>query len=119
MNFDSAIQSHASWKMKLTNYLSSPDGSIQADELEKDDQCELGKWIQSESANLGGESTFQELKQLHSAFHKVAAGLVRRADAGENVSAEVALGGESEYSQQSMRIVSLILEMSHKIPERA
>lgn len=111
MNFDDAIKAHASWKMKLTNYISSPDRSLKADVVGKDDQCDLGRWIASDSKHHQGRPEFRELKEAHACFHKAAADVIRRADAGENVSGEVVLGGSSQYAQCSSKVTSLLMAL--------
>jgi len=42
MNFDDAIKIHTMWKMKLDQYLSKPDKSLGAADVETDCKCQLG-----------------------------------------------------------------------------
>src|SRR6266704_4374696 len=101
MNFDEAVVAHSAWKRKLTAYLAKPDKSIDPARLEKDNNCELGKWIESQQAVYASNKTFGELRKKHADFHRAAADVVRRADAGQSVSAEVTLGGKSVYANCS------------------
>ncbi len=114
MNFDDASMAHFEWKAKLRTYLGRPDGSLKAASIEPDNQCALGKWIQAEGAKHIGDPVFGELRQAHATFHQSAAALVRRADAGEKVNAEVALGARSPFNELSERVVALIAEMKKK-----
>lgn len=111
MNLDDAIVAHSAWKQKLALYIAKPDKSIDVAKLEKDDQCELGKWILTEAANYASEPAFQQLQKEHASFHKAAAAVVRRADSGEKVGQEVALGGKSAYAEASSKVVSAIVSM--------
>lgn len=111
MNFDEAVVAHSAWKRKLGAYLQKPDKSIDAVKLAKDDQCELGKWIQADRGKYASNPAFVELKKEHANFHRAAADVVRRADAGEKVSGELALGGSSAYAGCSTKVVTAILQL--------
>ena len=112
MNFDEAIAAHSAWKQKLAIYLTKPDKSIDAEKLALDNQCELGKWIHSQSGLAG--AAFQELKKDHANFHKAASDVVKRADAGQKVTEEVALGAASPYAACSSRVVSALMRMKRE-----
>ena len=116
MNFDDAIKAHASWKQKLANYLVKPDGSIDVATLATDNRCTLGQWIHQEAAKYVSDGLFAELRREHADFHRAAADLVRRADAGERVSQEAALGAKSFYGKCSSRVVQLIMDMRRRTP---
>jgi hypothetical protein len=111
MNFDEAITVHSSWKMKLSRYLTKPDGSLDPDDVGVDNKCDLGKWIGGEGAKYSKLAQFGVLQQQHSRFHKAAAQVVRRADSGENMTAEVALGAKSEFAKTSSTVVQAIMAM--------
>jgi hypothetical protein len=111
MDLDQAIAVHSGWKQKLSAYLRNPDKSIDVAKLAKDDQCELGQWIKTESARYASDSAFQTLKKEHSKFHCAAADLVRRADAGQNTSEEVSLGSKSAYANSSPVVVYAITQL--------
>jgi hypothetical protein len=113
MNFDEAIAAHAAWKQKLAVYLAKPDKSIDVAKLEKDDQCELGQWIVAGTAHFASEPAFLELRRKHAEFHHVAAAVVRRADAGEKVSEEVALGAKSAYADCSSDVILALINFEH------
>lgn len=111
MNFKDAITAHALWKMKLTNYIKKPDGSLKPSEIEPDNRCELGKWLHGEGKKHSASAEYKQLVEIHAKFHKAAANIVRRADAGENVSEDVALGAKSEYAHISGEITKLLMNM--------
>ena len=111
MNFNDAITAHSAWKRRLTAYLQKPDKSIDPVQLAKDDQCELGQWIHAELSKHASDPRYSELKKEHANFHRAAADVVRRANAGQAVSAETVLGAKSEYGNCSSRVVQAIMQM--------
>lgn len=114
MNFDEAIKAHASWKIKLQAYLNKPDGSLKPLEIQVDNKCDLGKWIYGEGAKHSALPEFSVLKTEHAKFHKAAAAVVTKADHGQNVSEEVALGSKSDFGNASSSVVSAIMKMKAK-----
>ena len=115
MNFDDAVKAHTAWKMKLSGYLNKPDGSLKAAEVECDNRCDLGKWIYGEGVKYNAQPDFTTLKTEHTKFHKCAAAVVRKADSGQKVTEEVALGGASEFSKASSAVVGAIMKMKLKV----
>lgn len=115
MNFDDAIRAHAAWKMRLSNYIRNPDGTLNPAEVAPDNQCSLGQWIYENLTQYGTMSEFNELKTIHANFHRCAADIVERADKGENLSDEVALGTNSQYASLSADVVSHIMALKKKV----
>lgn len=114
MNFDDAIKAHSAWKFKLQSYIQKPDGSLKPDSIALDNQCDLGKWIYGDGKSFSNLPDYEALRSEHAKFHKCASGIVRRADSGENVGDEIALGANSEFAKISGKVVSLIMEMKIK-----
>ena len=115
MDFDGAIKAHAAWKMKLTQYLQKPDGSLQPDAVAFDDRCELGKWIHGEAAaKHWNDPDYQTLRQAHAAFHEAAADVVRKAGAKQSVAEDTALGADSPYDRASKAVTIALLRMRDK-----
>lgn len=117
MDFDSAIAAHGEWKHKLAKYLQKPDRSLDPGKVGRDDACPLGQWIHGEAGKRF--ATLPELTVLraeHARFHREAASIVKRADAGENVSGLVALGGTSPFALASSSVVQAILQMKKSVP---
>jgi hypothetical protein len=111
MNFDEAIKAHSAWKTKLSGYLSKPDGSLQPNEVQSDSHCPLGQWIHGEGLKLASEPAFGALKTEHAAFHKATAEVVRKANAGQAVGQETALGAHSDFARASQAVVKAIMAM--------
>ena len=117
MNIDEAIKAHSDWKMKLQRYLANPDGSINVDNLSQDNKCPLGEWMHLLTNDHSAKS-FPELELLineHKKFHKAAADIVRRKDKGEDIKADISLGGTSDFANASMNVVSLLMKLKRHV----
>ena len=114
MNFDDAIKAHGAWKMKLSTYLRKPDGSLKASEVAPDNKCALGQWIHGEGAKHSALPEFATLKSEHARFHKAAAEVVKKADAGQSTSEDTALGSSSDFAKASSSVVSAIMGIKRK-----
>ena len=115
MNFDDAIKAHSDWKMKLSIYLNKPDGSLKAADAEVDNKCALGQWIYGEGTKYHSAPEYSVLKTEHAKFHKCAGAVIRKADSGQKVAEEVAIGGKSEFATASSAVVSAIFKMKTKV----
>jgi hypothetical protein len=112
MDFDEALKAHVAWKMSLSAYVRDPDGSLRLTTVTDETACDLGKWILGEAATLyGQDGAYAELKASHTAFHRAAAQLVRKAHAGEDVFQETLLGSGSDYALSSSEVVRHLIGM--------
>lgn len=111
MNFDDAVVAHSDWKRKLNSYMQKPDQSLKAAEVGAIDHCVLGKWIKGEGKAYSKSSELAKLAEEHTRFHKAAAEIISKADKGQNMSADVALGASSEFGKASTAVVLAIMEM--------
>ena len=114
MNFDEAIAAHSQWKMKLSAYLSHPDGSIDAATAGQDNKCPLGNWIAGEGTKYSALPEYAKLKSEHTRFHKAVSDVIRKAASGQKVGEETALGAHSEFGTASNAVVSAIMTMKGK-----
>ncbi len=114
MDFDSAIKAHTSWKMKLSGYIAKPDGSIRQAELADHRGCELGKWLHGGGTKFAALPEYATLKNEHARFHLAAGDVVRKADAGQRVSEQIALGSNSPYASASEAVVRALMAMKLK-----
>lgn len=115
MDFDGAIRAHAEWKLKLSVYISSPDKSLDVNTVARDDVCPLGQWIKEETHARAGDSSYLALRDNHAAFHKAAAEVIRHADSGQDVHAEIALGAGSPYAKASQAVVASCMTMKRQL----
>lgn len=115
MDFDHAIAAHSKWKATLTEYLKKPDRSLNAAQVSLDNVCELGKWIAGEGRQYATLPEFAKVKDDHARFHKVAAQVVERANAGERLVEETALGARSDFASASSAVVRSIVALKSKV----
>jgi hypothetical protein len=111
MDFDQAIAAHSAWKAKLKTYFKNPDHSLKTAELEVDNKCALGQWIHGEGVRFSSSVAYGTLKKEHARFHKAAGALVRKADSGQPVAEELALGAASEFSKATQAVVNAIVDI--------
>jgi hypothetical protein len=71
-----------------------------------DTQCELGQWLQRREEAYGHLSAFQELKQIHSRFHRRAAYCLQLAAAGRRGEAIAETDERGELRRLSRLLVS-------------
>jgi methyl-accepting chemotaxis protein len=115
MDFDEAIKAHSAWKQKLAAYLKKPDASLNPAEVQADERCKLGKWIYGDGAAHSGAAEFAKVKSDHMAFHRAAAAVVRKADSGQSVSEDTALGGTSDFAAASSAVVFGLMQLRSKV----
>jgi methyl-accepting chemotaxis protein len=115
MDFEQAIAAHSAWKTRLSKYLLHPDNSLQPDDLNEHNGCELGKWICGEGQKFAHISEFATVKAHHARFHKIAAEIVRRANAGEKVSQEVVIGAKGEFGSAAAAVVLSLMALRPKV----
>lgn len=77
IRFDVAIQDHISWVNKFERYSLNPNGSIKDEDVCRDDQCNLGRWIYKVENDFSTNLQFQKLKVRHKTFHELASELVK------------------------------------------
>jgi hypothetical protein len=112
--FYTAVEAHIKWKLRLQKHL---DGTSQEkldpEVICKDDQCVLGKWIYSEGKKYQELPAYEELRMTHADFHKCAANVVRKTDAGAKGEAESLF--RNDYMLLSKNITRMLVGMNAKL----
>jgi hypothetical protein len=111
MNLNDALTAHRAWKTKLNTYIAKPDGSLKPADVEPDNRCELGKWIHGDGSAHRALPEFSTLTTTHAVFHKAAADVIRRANTGKDLTAEVEIGASSDFGNASSAVVLAIYKM--------
>jgi methyl-accepting chemotaxis protein len=114
MNFDEAIQVHAAWKVVLSTYLRSIDGTLKAAEARVDNRCALGRWLYGEGKKYSSMAEYQILIAEHARFHRAAGEVVDSANSGQELNADRILHSESEYGIASRNVVKAIMDLKRK-----
>jgi hypothetical protein len=114
-DFAAWIDAHRNWRIRLKDYVGgSSKEKLDASVIEKDNACQLGKWIYEARPGMGGEEEFQELVTLHAQFHKTAAGIVRASDAGKKADAAKMLEAASDFQRMSNKVIAAIQKVAAK-----
>ena len=116
MDFSSAIQAHANWRLRLFGYckgVSKEQLDVRA--IEKDNVCELGKWLYGEGKRFRSESVFPKLVEAHAAFHKAAAAIAELVHRGQQATAQQRLeASDSEFVVRSREVVKYLVSLRDK-----
>jgi methyl-accepting chemotaxis protein len=110
MDFDHCIEAHVRWKSRLATYLKRPDHSLDPAATAQDSSCDLGKWLHADGRRFAGSPDYARLVAEHGRFHRAAGDVIRRADSGQQVGEDVALGGHSEFAQASSAVVAALMQ---------
>ncbi|MBX9935974.1 MAG: CZB domain-containing protein, partial [Burkholderiaceae bacterium] len=107
-DFDSAIEAHRQWKVKLRSAIAKHD-KLDADAICRDDQCPLGRWIHGPGgAQWGSRPLFSQLLTKHADFHQSAGAVARKINAGQYSDAEKLIGAGSRFSDISLEVTTLL-----------
>ena len=108
IDYDRAIAAHSEWKRKLVSYLQKPDGSLKATDVGMDNRCVLGQWIYAEGTQHAKLPAYAQLKSEHARFHKAAAEIIKKIEAGQTDAAKEMLDGKSEFAQCAAQVILAI-----------
>ncbi len=116
-DFDAAISAHVDWKMKLSKYLSNPDGSLDHKKVCLDNACVLGKWLYGDGTEYKetNPKIYESLRMSHADFHKTAGEIILLINSKELNQAKVMLQPGGPYMKVSDGTVSLIRELKSSV----
>lgn len=116
-DFNSAISAHVDWKMKLSRYLSHPDGSLDQKKVCLDNACVLGKWLYGpgEIYKKSHGQIYEDLRLSHAEFHKTAGQVIGYINAGNREEAEKILSAQGTYLKVSEKTINLIQTMKESV----
>lgn len=107
-DFDSAIEAHRQWKVKLRKAISE-HSKLDAETVCRDNACPLGKWIHGPGGvQWGTRPTFVELMNKHAEFHQAAGSVAHKINAGQYADAERLIGSGSVFAQVSTEVATIL-----------
>jgi methyl-accepting chemotaxis protein len=113
-SFDSAIDAHNKWKMRLINYIKgNSKEKLEVEKVSRDDVCPLGCWIYGDATEYQQLPEYAEVKSHHAAFHKSVGGIVQCVHDNHTDEAMMRLGGE--FYQQSNQTIGAIKILQAKV----
>ena len=102
-NLTAGISAHSAWKRRLRDAIQG-GASIDPAVAERDDACELGKWLAA-NAQMRSDPNYGKVCELHRSFHKEVGGILRESLAGGKEKAAQRLESGSPYTKISSELV--------------
>ena len=116
--FEEAVSVHMQWKQRLRAIVDGREAPLDAESAASDCACELGRWIYGEGAMHRNNPVYQELLQAHAGFHRAAADLMHKVQAGDRAAALKSLNG-GDFQTASSRTVLAIGNLRHELEMQA
>ncbi len=110
MDFESAIDAHSKWKVRLRAVIAGED-KLNPALVGAEDHCDLGRWIHGEGMKYSNSAFYKALRTEHAHFHKCAAEVVSKSNAGDRPAAEALMGAGGGFSRASQATISAIRKM--------
>jgi hypothetical protein len=112
MNAKDAISAHVNWKLRIHALLSGKLAEkLDPQAIEKDNVCDLGKWLYSDGRTQLAKPQHADLMEAHSQFHREAARIVRENYAGHKIGLE-AIEMDSPFGKLTTKIVGILSTVS-------
>jgi methyl-accepting chemotaxis protein len=112
-DFAAWVDAHRNWRIRLKDYISGASKEkLDASAIEKDNVCQLGKWIYEAKPGMGTEDEFSDLVSLHAEFHRAAASVVRTCDAGKKADAAKMIDSASNFQKLSNQVIAAIQKVA-------
>lgn len=106
-----AVGNHGKWKNELKKAIETGKIDVQISSIQADDQCSFGKWLHGPVITEQEKKSayYDEVRQLHAAFHKAAAKCAQLALAGKKDGARRMLEPTGEFTVASAALTSCML----------
>jgi methyl-accepting chemotaxis protein len=115
INLDNAIEAHANWRTKLRTAAMRKE-QMDVETAERDDCCELGKWLQGAGqSKFGGKPSFVHLIDAHREFHQEAGKVARLINQGAYDVAEQQLSNNTAFSTASNKVGAAVVQLKNEI----
>ncbi len=118
MDFDEAIKSHTFWKVTL-RWMIRGQHRVDGEKLERDDACEIGKWLRADGSKHSGCPAYQTLVREHAEFHTRAGAVARTLSEGNSEAALVMMSEQGEFAQASERTIAAIRQLQREVEDAA
>ena len=103
-----ALLAHAEWKRRLRDAVVLGHYEHSAEDVGRDDLCELGGWLHSLPTETRLDPNYDAIIELHAKFHREAAVVLQFLEQGRIDDARDAMASDSEFSQASEELVGLL-----------
>ena len=119
MKLEDALSAHAEWKFRLRRFIDGGSEKLSSAVACRDDQCELGKWMQTPHPALAAFAEFGEAKAAHAEFHRRVGEVVRAVEQKDPAHALALLGPSSKFERASTNIGTALVRLRRAIQARA
>ena len=114
MRYWSPLAAHAAWMTHLREYIYGT-GHMDAEVVARDDECEIGRWIHGEGMAFRDFREYRHARELHAAFHRRAAKVVKMVDHGRRMEAAADLAPGGELRRVSGNLARAFIQLNKKI----
>ena len=106
-----AVGDHGTWKKTLKNAVDTGEIKIQISAIQADNQCSFGKWLYGTTIteNEKNSSHYQQVLELHSAFHEKASEVAQLAISGHKARAMKMLEVNGEFTTASANLTTSMM----------
>jgi hypothetical protein len=108
-----AFVDHAGVLHRVTEYVRSPDRSLNPADVRADDACPLGRWLSTEGAVHEALPAYVSLREAHTGFHRTSGEAVKHAD--DHTLPEEWLGEQGDIRASFVRLCAALATMTYKI----
>lgn len=112
INVMDEIEAHVAWKVALQNYLEGKStGELKLDQIMRDDQCGLGKWLNGPAQAYFGVNNkgIEKLTEQHSHLHTAAGFVVKKIQDNDFIAAKKIMDGEFRMAfHEVMRTLNVL-----------
>lgn len=112
-----AIGSHGLWKGRLRHAIDTQTSEFEVSFVRSCHNCEFGKWLDGDKANLMHHSHYNEVYELHRQLHLITADIMELALSGDKDKAEAILG--KEFFDKSGDLVRELMAWNSSLPKSA
>lgn len=117
MDFDEVIYAHSRWKIHLKHSIYAGESEYSVSEVADDHQCQLGQWLES----FSGKSLldYNEMVEMHQAFHKEAARILELALQGNKEAALEGLASEGHFDQLATKLIHKLGNIKRQLEQKS
>lgn len=114
---DKAIGAHGMWKARLKTVIETGKSDTPADTIRQDNRCTFGQWLYGATLTDADKASphYQNVRQLHAEFHKVAARVVELATTGKKQEAQALMELGGEYSRVSGNLTKAMMDWKRSL----
>ena len=110
---DKAIGAHGLWKTRLRDAISNGHTDAKVDTVRRDDVCEFGRWLYSDTVARGFKTSgeYEDIRKSHAAFHQAAADVLEAVLNGRKDDATAIMSTRGAFSRISSQLIRLLKDV--------